>query len=221
MSFRATVLRRHGLAVLLLTLITAPIALGQLSTSPIAFSNQDAIVTSFVQAPNQGGTSGEAPGGNNMWLKVEFHYGTTVNLKTRYLDQADFKIIIEGLDPDAPNPNQPSGKGVAIGLTGSISYVNIPAGKDVYGVFYVHPSTLDRYSSTTGYEDYDRKFNIHLEASVGGTVMDVIDKNKEKDPNWYKILTPVPNLIYRQDQSPFIMADPDRYPAMKQSTPGQ
>ena len=43
-------------------------------------------------------------------------------------------------------------------LTGSVTYINVAAGRDLYGVFYVHPSTLGRYSSDRGYEEYDRKF---------------------------------------------------------------
>ena len=210
------VLRRQGLVVLFLTLITAPIAWGQAPTSPIAFAKQDGITTSFVPAPQQGGTAG----GNNpsQWLKVELHYATTANLKAKYLDAIQFKIIIEGRDPDAVNST--GGKGVAVGFTGEINYVNVPAGKDLYGVFYVHPSTLARYS-LGGYEDFDRKFNIHVEALIGGAQMDWFDKRPEKDLDWYKVLTPVPGLVYRQDQCPFIMADTDRYPAIKITTSGQ
>ena len=107
-------------------------------------------------------------------------------------------------------------------LTGSVIYVNVPAGKDIYGVFYVHPNTLVRYSDERGYENFDRKYDVHVEAYVGGALMDAINKNKEQDPlGWFKPFTVVPNLVYRQDQTPFIIADPDRYPAIKLSAPAQ
>ena len=221
------VLRRSLLAAMLLSWIASPAAFGQLTDasgkviSPIAFSNFNAVTTTFVSAANQGGTEGAAAAGNVQWLKVEFHYGTTAAMATRYLDSVEFKVWIEGLDPDAKNPTQSSGKGVAIALTGSITYVNIPQAKDLYGVVYVHPSTMDRYSDDHGFENYDKKYNVHVEAHVGGALMDAIDKNKEKDLNWYKALTPVPGLVYRMDQSPFIMADSDRYPAMKLVAPAQ
>ena len=221
------VLKRSLPVVLLLAVTTAPAAFGQLKDAsgkliaPIAFANQEAITTSFVQAVNQGGTAGGAVGDNTQWLKVEFHYGATTAMTKRYLDAAEFKIWIEGLDPDAPNPTQPSGKGVAVALIGDITYVNVPASKDLYGVVYVHPSTLARYSDEHGFEQYERKYDIHIEAYVGGVLVDAIDKNKEKDPQWFKSLIPVPSLVYRQDQSPFIMADTDRYPALKLSTPAQ
>jgi len=222
MSFRVTALRRSYPVIFLLALIAAPAAYGQLTDakgqliSPIAFVNQEAVTTSFVQAPNLAGTLGGvgSGSGNNQWLKVEFHYGTTAALTTPYLDSVEFKVWIEGLDLLAKNAPVP-GKGVSVALTGSVTYVNVPAGKDLYGVFYVHPNTLGRYSDDRGYEQFDRKYDIHVEAYVGGTLMDAINKNKEQDPKWFAPFTVVPNLVYRQDQTPFIIADPDRYPAIK------
>ena len=119
------------------------------------------------------GTRPMAQGGISLW-----HHPA---LTTKFLDSVEFKVWIEGLDllaKDAPV----AGKGVAVSFTGSVTYVNIPQGKDNYGVFYVHPSTLDRYSAGGGADDFDRKFNIHMEAYVGGALMDAIDKNKETDP---------------------------------------
>ena len=214
MSFRATLLRRRHLALFFIGLVAAPSAFGQAKDSPVAFVNQEAITTSFVQAPNLAGTSGASAGGNTQWLKVEFHYGTTAALTTPFLDSIQFKVWIEGLDLQAKNAPVP-GKGASVALTGDVTYINVPAGKDLYGVFYVHPNTLVRYSDDRGYEQFERKYDVHVEAYVGGALMDAIDKNKEQDPNWFKPLTPVANLVYRQNQTPFIIADPDRYPAIK------
>ena len=150
---------------------------------------------------------------------MEFHYGTTQSLTTKYVDAVEFKVWIEGLDllaTDAPV----AGKGVAVGLTGSVTYINIPAGKDIYGVFYVHPSTLARFSSGDP-ENYNHKFNIHVEAYVDGALQDYFDKRQEKDLDWYKVLKPISGLVFRQDQTPFIQADTDRYPAMKLQASGQ
>jgi len=209
------VLRRSCLPVFFLGLIAAPAAFGQAKNSPIAFVNQEAITTSFVATPvfNSTGSAPPSPSEALQWLKVEFHYGTTLALKTPYVDAVEFKVWIEGRDLQAPEAT--TREGIAVGLTGSVTYVNIPAGKDIYGVFYVHPSTLGRYSGTRGYEDFDRKFNIHLEAYVGGALMDAIDKNREKDPNWFTQLKAIPNLVYRLDQSPFILDNPDHYQEIK------
>jgi hypothetical protein len=188
-------------------------AYGQAANSPVAFANEDAITTSFVVAPNLAGTAGVAGSGNNSWMKVEVHFGTTAALTKPFLDSLDVKVWIEARDMTAKNAQGTDG--VAVALTGAVTYINIAPGKDIYGVFYVHPSTLARYSQT-GSEDFDRKYNIHAELQVGGAVMDAINKTKEADPlGWYKQFTVVPNLVYRQDQTPFIIADPDRYPATK------
>jgi hypothetical protein len=222
MSFHATVLWRSCPVVFLLGLIASPAAFGQAANSPIAFVNQEAITTSFVPAPNLSTDSSGSSSEPGQWLKVEFHYGTTA-LVTRdypYVDEVQFKVWIEGLDLFAKNAPVP-GKGAAVALTGSVTYVNIPMGKDIYGVFYVHPSVLARYSSDLGYEDFDRKFDIHLEAYVGGVLMDAIDKNKEQDPKWFQPLTPIPNLVYRQDQCPFLISNSDHYPMIKLPPPAQ
>jgi hypothetical protein len=198
-------------------LLLAPLKIGQLATSPIAFANQEAITTAHVPAPSQGGTEGTPASGDTNWYKVEWHYAATANFKTRYLDSVEFKVWIEGFDPEAKNAS--GGTGASVAFTGDITYVNVPNSKDLYGVVYVHPSTLARYSGDRGSEDYDRKFDVHVEAYVDGVLVDRIDKNKEKDPDWYKPFTAIPDLVYRQDQTPFIMADSDRYPALKMLVP--
>lgn len=220
MSFRVTALKRRHLSVLLLALACTPLA-AQVANSPIVFA-QDAITTSFVPAPpNLGGTSGSSP--SAQWLKVEFHYASNPAVPNKFtdagkfVDAVQFKIWIEGRDLYAADA--PTKDGVAVGLTGTITYVNIPAGRDNYGVFYVAPDTLNRYSTERGSTDFDRTFNIHIEASVGGALVDYFDKNKETDKNWYQTLKPVDGLVYRQDQSPFTMADPDRYPPIKYPAP--
>jgi len=215
------VLWRSFPVLFLLALVGAQPAFGQAKNSPIAFVNQEAITVTLVAPPNIGGTgSSGGSSDNNQWLKVEFHYGTTplVTKDYPYVDAVEFRVWIEGLDlyaKDAPVP----GKGAAVALTGTVDYINVAMGKDIYGSFYVNPSTLVRYSSDRGADDFDRKFNIHLEAYVGGVLMDLIDKTKEQDPKWYKPLTVIPGLVYRQDQCPFIVSDTNRYPMISPSAP--
>ena len=210
MSFRATALKRSQLVVFLLGLGSLSV-FAQAPTSPIAFSDRDAIVTSLVHAPNLG-TLG-ASSDDTQWLKIEFHYGTTPVLTTNYIDAVEFKVWVEGRD--LLDPQGKPGEGIAVGFTGSVTYINIPKGKDLYGVFYVNPSTLGRYSTDRGLEDYDRKFDVHIEAYIGGALMDKIDKKKGETDGWHLLLKAIPDLVYRQDQCPFLVMDPDRYPAIK------
>jgi len=185
--------------------------MAQVANSPVVFVNQNAITTSFVQATNFTGTDRTA---SNGWFKVEFHYGVTPAIGD-YLPEVQFKVWIEGRDMFDPKGDP--GKGVTVMLTGSVTYVNVLKGKDVYGVVYVHPSTIGRYSGAGGFSDFDRKFNIHVEADVDGKPVDTFDKNKEQDPNWYADpnFKTVSGLLFLQNQSPFITTDPDRYPELK------
>ena len=204
---------------MILSLPTVPL-FGQAANSPVAFANNDAITTTLVQATNIGQSSGGSSSGDTKWLKVEIKYSVVLPpdapKAAKYLDEVQFKIWIEGrdlLDPQSTNPDE----GTAVGLTGSVTYVNVPAGRDVYGVFYVHPNALGRYSSSRGASDFDTsgKFDIHVEAYVGGKLMDRIDRKKGETDGWHLQLKAVPNLVYRQNQTPFLNVDVDRYPAIK------
>ena len=186
MSFRAKALKPSFLTSLILGLLAVP-TIAQVPNSPIVFA-QSAITTSFVNAPTLGG-SGGGSSSDSQWLKVEFHFAVTPPVG-KFLDSAEFRVWIEGVDLFAPDA--PTKDGIAVGLTGSVTYVCLPAGKDVYGVFFVPPDTIGRYSSEQGPTDFDRHFNVHVEAYVGGAKVDYFDKNKENDASWYERLKPMP-----------------------------
>jgi hypothetical protein len=215
MSFHATELKQWCLIPFLLgSASISAFSQAPASAAGVTFASPEAITATFVDPPSMGNTS-SSPSGDNKWLKVEFRYGVTPG-KGDYLDSVEFKVWIEGRDLYAPNA--PSDEGLAVGLTGSVTYVNIAKGKDVYGVFYVHPSTMARYSSKQGYTDYERKFNVHIQALVDGKDIDDADKNKEDDPTWFQKLTPISGFVYRQNQCPFLLNDSNRYPAIKLPT---
>jgi hypothetical protein len=219
MSFRVTTLWRSGWLALLLGSVTLPVV-AQVPNSPVVFA-QSAITTSFVSPTNVGGSGGS---GNSdlQWLKVEFHY-SVAPANGKFLDSAEFRVWIEGRDlyaPEAIAAN--STQGVPVGLTGSVTYVNLVATKDAYGVFFLPPDTVARFSTARGPSDFDRNFNIHIEAYVGGTKVDYFDKNKEADGNWYQTaLKPLSGFVMLQNQTPFIVSDPDRYPPIKVPTASQ
>jgi len=209
MSFRLTVLRLCLLGASLFAFSAVSLH-AQVPNSPIVFA-QSAITTSFVPAPSVGSnTPGFASDVN--WLKIEFHYGVTPN-PSKFVDAVEFRIWVEGRDLYAPEATTKDG--IAVALTGNVTYVALPATHDAYGVFYIPPATLDRFSTTRGTSDFDRLFNIHIEAYINGTKVDYFDKNKEQDGSWYMQLKPLTGYVYRQDQCPFIMTDPDRYPPIK------
>lgn len=224
MSIQATVIRRSCWVVLLWGLGTS-FVFAQAAGSPIAFANQQAITTSFVKAPTLGVSSGPSQGETD-WLKVEFQYGVAFPqdpnappgaVTPKYLDEVQFKIWIEGRD--MLDPQGKPGEGIAVVLTGSVTYVNVPVGRNLYGVFYVHPNAIGRYSTDRGNRDFDNngKFDVHMEAYVGGKIMDKIDKKKGDPDGWHVQpgIKAIPGMVYRQNQSPFLNSDVDRYPAIK------
>jgi hypothetical protein len=185
----------------------------------IQFVNEEPITISFVLAPVLGGAvSGNGEGVN--WLKVEFHYGVNPAdpKKNPWVDAVEFKIWIEGRDLYAANAPAGSQDGVAVCLTGSCTYVNLEQARDAYGVFYVHPTAVTRYSGRGGPDDFDRKFNVHVEAYVGGKLVDYNDKKKDVD-KWWMGPTQVPDIVLRQDQTPFVNYDVGRYPQIKLPSP--
>jgi len=210
MSFRLTMLKRCHLITLFLGL-TGYSLFAQVVNSPVKFADSGAITPTFVEPPSVGETNGGGGSSDDQWLKVEFRFSVTKDAGA-FLDAVEFKIWIEGrdmLDPQG-KPNE----GVPVALTGSVTYVNLAQNNNVYGVFYVPPSTLKRYCKLSP-SDFERLFNIHIEANVDGKYADSIDENKEKDPKWYQPLKAMAGFVYRQNQCAFIVTDPNHYPAIK------
>jgi hypothetical protein len=212
--------KRSWLALFFVGVIATP-AWAQAPTQdtryrPIIFNNTDGVTTSFVSAPVF--SSGTSTGVVNasQWLKVELHYSVTpkpTSAGGNFLSNATFRIWIEGRD--LYDPQGKPGEGIAVVLTGSVTYLNIAAGRDAYASFYVHPATLARYSTSNGYTDFDRAFNIHVEADVDGQISDYYDKRPEQDLNWYTKPSAIDGLVYRQNQCAFIVDAAGRYPPIK------
>jgi hypothetical protein len=194
---------------------------GQAADSPIVFQSPSAVTTTLVDPPAVGLGRSDSGGNtdNTQWLKVEFHFAVKPKAPLPYLDSVEFRVWIEGRDLYAPEAT--TADGISVALTGSVTYINLQSTNDAYGVFYVHPSTMARYSTKAGASDFAEKFNVHVEAYVNGTKVDYFDKNHEQDPNWYQSMKIIPGLVYRQDQCCFIVADVSRYPQIKPVTAGQ
>ena len=193
--------------------------MSQVANSPVVFDSKDGVTASLVQAVPYGPSDASAGSGDQKWLRVELHY-TVVPKAGDFLDAVQFKIWIEGRD--LQDPQGKPGVGIAVALTGAVTYVNINgSNRDNYGVFFVPPATMDRFKAgSAGASDFDQNgsFNIHAEADVDGKPVDAIDKTKgEKDITWYQTLKQVSGMVYLQYQTPFILTDPDRYPPIKQT----
>ena len=223
MSFRLTALWRWFCPAFLALFFCVSAAAQDQSNppAPVVFSNFDAISVSLVTAPRNGGNSNTGYGGQgNQWLLVEFHYAVNppprpgpVVTASDFLPQIEFKVWVEGRDQ--LDPQSKGAEGISIALTGSVTYVNVSKGRDNYGAFFVHPSSLSRFTNSRGANQFLTDFNIHLEANVDGKVVAAADRKKEEDPKWFTQLRAIPGFVYRQNQCPFLNYDPDKYPAIQ------
>lgn len=219
MAFHPTAFKRL-LFITLLAGVTLSRSWGQAVDSPIKFADLGAITVTLVEPPSLG-QSNTPRGEAGLWLKVDYMFAVKPTGAKPFLDAVTFNITIEGRDLYATDAT--SAEGVPVGLTGTETYVNVAAGREIHGVFYLHPSTMVRYSTKSGPRDFTSRFNIHLDAMVDGKLADYYNLKNEKDLNWYKEastdnpagLRLVSGLVYRQDQCCFIVNDPSFYPQLK------
>jgi hypothetical protein len=212
MRFHPTALKRYLLLPLLVA-ATLTRTWGQAPDSPVVFQGPNAITTTLVDPPQVGRSENGGSTDSTQWLKVEFHYAVKPKAPLPYLDSVEFRVWIEGRDLYAPEAT--TADGISVVLTGSVTYINLQSSNDAYGVVYLHPSTMLRYSTKSGLSDFAEKFNVHVEAYINGTKVDLFDKNKAQDPNWYQSMKAIPNLVYRQDQCIFMVVDETHYPQIK------
>jgi len=238
MSFRAMGLKRSLGVIGMVTVAGVVTVTAQMAKPPVAamaaarlgqdyapaqqqrvieFFNQGSVTTMLVAPPALGSTGGGSTAGGTDWLKVEWHYSVNPAdpKKLPWIDEVQFKVYVEGRDLYAANA--PGQEGVAVCLTGEVTYVNLAQSRDAYGCVFLHPSTLARYAGTRGPEDFERKYNVRVEAYVGGKMVDYQSKNPNDKggPDWNKGLPSVTNMLMQQDKTPFIAADTNRYPMIK------
>jgi hypothetical protein len=214
MELNAMELKRYGLLTFVLLVTGAGGRLfAQAANSPIIFPNSGAITTTLVDVSEVGKQEGGGRNENAKWLRVEWHYQVVPKGPSPVVDAVEFRVSVEGRDLYAKEAT--TADGIPVALTGSVTYVNLTATPDGYGVVYVHPSALARYGSKNGASDFEEKFNVHVEAYIGGALMDFIDKEKPQDPKWFSAYKAVPTYLLRQDQSPFLLSDISRYPELK------
>jgi len=212
MAFPSTAFKQLSLIVLL-AVAMVPRSFGQAVDSPIKFANQNPITVTLVEPPSLG-PSNTPRGEAGLWLKIDFQYAVAPQGPTPFLDTVVFNIVVEGRD--LYDSNAKTAEGVAVGLTGTETYVNIGANREVHGVFYIHPSAMVRFATKSGPRDFTNRFNIHIDALVNGKLADYANlKNDPQGLDWYKALRMTSGYVYRQDQCCFIVNDPSFYPELK------
>ncbi len=174
---------------------------------------------------------------DDKWMEVLFKYRAQDLVKgsgskkekkaTSLIKELTFKVFVEGKDPVKVLEKKES----LIALTGEVTYINVRKtennSKYRYGVFYVHPDTVDVYGMKELFSQ--NKGEVRIQAFVGtapalfgdagGTGTPSIKDLREKgETAWSKVfdsITKVPGFVLSKDQTPWQWVNVDRFPLIK------
>lgn len=168
----------------------------------------DKVEAEFGQPPNVGAKGLPRARSPKNWMIVNFNYESFPYEGQDFLDEITFKVYIEGAEKEDAKDRD----GVTVVLTGEVTYINIPAGKDINGVFFVNADAVERY-------DIERKtntFNIRVEAMEKGKLADFVEKNRREDSeDWFTAYGKKEGLVLNQNQSPWVSSSVSAFPQIK------
>ena len=98
-------------------------------------------------------------------------------------------------------------------LTGEVTHVNIPAGRENRSVMYVPPRALARFSNKRAITENSCQ-NIAVQIVQQGAVKAEASLNRAQ-PQWFEALPQVSGLVLNKDQTPFAPLYWDRYEQIK------
>jgi hypothetical protein len=98
-------------------------------------------------------------------------------------------------------------------LTGEVTHVNIPAGRENHSVMYVPPRVLARFANKRAITE-NMCQNIAVQIVQGGEVKAEASL-KRAQPQWFEALPQVSGLVLDKDQTPFAPLYWDRYEQIK------
>lgn len=152
----------------------------------------DKILPSVVKTPEYS-ISGTTKRSRNLdWLEIEVEYTT----KPEMIDELTFNFVI-----------LLAGKLLE---SGEVTYVNIPKGREHFGVVYVSPRTLDR---VTGGKPLTAATieNIKVDITRQGQLLSTKSLKPTPLPN----VARVANLVLKKPDTPFAPLFWDRYESLK------
>ncbi|HEY3901671.1 MAG TPA: Amuc_1102 family pilus-like protein [Chthoniobacter sp.] len=131
------------------------------------------------------------------WLEIEVPYETLVD----DIPELTFEYVV-GIG-NGPNAKL---------LDGSVTYINIPSGKDHYAVMYIPPRTLDKLTGGKPLTQSDIA-NVWITAKSQGATIAVAALKPENIPTNLPHLS---GLILNKNQTPFAPLYYDRYETIKE-----
>jgi len=154
------------------------------------------ISKNLISAPQFAYTGGQSYQTNqrDRWLQVEVEFVAAPELT----DELMFKYYI------LFNGNL---------LTGEVTHLNIPAGREKRSVMYVPPRALDRFANNRPITENSCQ-NIAVQIVQQDAVKTEASLNRAQ-PQWFTALQQVSGFLLNKDQTPFAPLYWDRYEQIK------
>jgi hypothetical protein len=154
------------------------------------------ITKNLISTPQftYGGGEQHPTNQRDRWLEVEVEFAATPTLT----DELTFKYYI------LFNGNL---------LTGEVTHVNIPAGRERRSVMYVLPRALDRFGNNRAITANSCQ-NIAVQIVQQGAVKDELNLVRAQ-PQWYANMSQVSGFVLNKNETPFAPLYWDRYEQIK------
>jgi hypothetical protein len=98
-------------------------------------------------------------------------------------------------------------------LTGEVTHINVPGGRENRSVMYIPPRALARFANNRAITENSCQ-NIAVQIVQQGAVKAEASLNRAQ-PQWYEPLPQVSGLVLNKDQTPFAPLYWDRYEQIK------
>lgn len=135
-------------------------------------------------------------GKSEQWLEVEVEFRSSVE----ETDELTFKyyILLAGKC-----------------LTGEVTHVNIPKGRELHSVMYVTPRTLSRLLGGKTISAVDIQ-DVGVQVLNKGQL--VAEKSFKGQGQWWQQMQQIPGMVVNKNETPFAALYWDRYEAIKSSS---
>jgi hypothetical protein len=105
-------------------------------------------------------------------------------------------------------------------LTGQVTHIDVPRGRDLYSVMYVPPVTIQRILNGNPLSPNDIQ-DVGVELVINGQVLDTKSWKTPGSQQWWENQQQVPGKVLNKDQTPFAALIWDRYLPCKVPVVGQ
>ncbi len=128
------------------------------------------------------------------WLEVEAEFAAA----PEFTDELTFKyfILINGKL-----------------LTGEVTHVNVPAGRENHSVMYVPPVVLARFNNNRPLAPNSVQ-NVAVQIVQGGVAKSELSLMRAP-PQWYKAIQGIAGFVLNKNETPFAPLYWERYPQIK------